>query len=130
MNEGAVELASGGGEGDATAEVEAKAPSKSTLEAQRRKCYPRDGSGGPGPAVKQRYFNQLMVRGDNVVMVWRAEQERSVYPRTNKSPAHSEYDSDGGNRGSSKSGAEIGTPGSLYYALQRWESQSGRKRQS
>jgi len=128
---GAVELASGGGAGSSAA-----APSKSTLEAQRRKCYPKDGSGGPGPAVKQRYFNQLMVRGDNVVMVWRAEHERSVHPRTNKSPATSAYvvvDSNGGGSGNgsgSKSGTEVGTPGSLYYALQRWENQSGRKRSS
>ncbi len=131
---GAVELASGGaGSSSSTA---AAAPSKSTLEAQRRKCYPKDGTGGPGPAVKQRYFNQLMVRGDNVVMVWRAEHERSVHPHTNKSPATSAYvvvdDSNGGGSGNggSKSGTEVGTPGSLYYALQRWENQSGRKRSS
>lgn len=135
MDAGAVGLASdgGGGGGESATEAAAvEAPSKSILEAQRRKCYPKDGSGGPGPAVKQRYFNQLMVRGDNVVMVWRAEHERSVHPRTHKSPADSAYavDSNGGRRGSGKSGSEIGTPGSLYFALQRWESQSGRKRES
>ena len=110
-DDGAVELAGGGVE---------DAPSKSKLEAQRRRCYPKDGSGGPGPVVKQRYFNQLMVRGDNVVMVWRAEDERSIHPRTKKSPVGSVYASD--SKGDKGSG--ICTPGSLYYALQRWESQS------
>ena len=101
-------------------------PSKAKLEAQRRRCYPPDGSGGPGPAVKQRYFHQLMVRGDNVVMVWRAEAERSFHPLTNKSPSHSIYDH--GKNTTSADGRdqkEIGTPGSLYFALQRWENQNG-----
>jgi len=143
LDVGAVELAAtttaagggNGGEHHQQQQEAAAAPSKPKLEAQRRKCYPKDGSGGPGPAVKQRYFNQLMVRGDNVVMVWRADSERSVHPRTNKSPANSAYaavdDSNGGSSGSGKNEAKIGTPGSLYYALQRWESQNnGRKRHS
>jgi len=104
---------------------ETRAPSKSRLEAQRRKCYPPDGSGGPGPAVKQRYFHQLLIRGDNVVMVWRAESERSNHPRTNMSPLHSIYaNTDPG----VKQANSIGTPGSLYYALKRWENQHGQKR--
>jgi small nuclear ribonucleoprotein (snRNP)-like protein len=101
---------------------ESHAPLKSKLEKQRRNCYPPDGSGGPGPAVKERYFHQMMVRGDNVVMVWRAEAERSTHPRTSKSPSHSLY----AKSGSSGKEQQIGTPGSLYYALQRWESQHGR----
>jgi small nuclear ribonucleoprotein (snRNP)-like protein len=106
---------------------ETRAPSKSKLEAQRRKCYPPDGSGGPGPAVKQRYFHQLLIRGDNVVMVWRAESERSNHPRTNMSPLHSIYaNTDPG----VKQANSIGTPGSLYYALKRWENQNGTKRNS
>ena len=115
---GAVEVAAGGGSGQQN-NGEASAPSKSTLEAQRRRCYPKDGSGGPGPAVKQRYFNQLMIRGDNVVMVWRAEAERSMHPQTKKSPVTS---------ASSSSESRIGTPGSLYFALQRWESQQKKRR--
>ncbi|KAL7434160.1 hypothetical protein ACHAXM_003916 [Skeletonema potamos] len=139
LDVGAVGLAAegvGGSRGISNGEQQqeaAAAPSKSKLEAQRRKCYPADGSGGPGPAVKQRYFNQLIVRGDNVVMVWRADSERSVHPHTNKSPLSSAYaadDSNGGDSGSGESEAKIGTPGSLYYALQRWESQSRRKRHS
>jgi small nuclear ribonucleoprotein (snRNP)-like protein len=98
-----------------------RAPSKSKLEAQRRKCYPLDGSGGPGPAIKQRYFHQLLIRGDNVVMVWRAESERSNHPRTNMSPTHSLY-------ANTDQASSVGTPGSLYYALKRWENQHGQKR--
>jgi len=86
------------------------APSKAKLEAQRRRCYPLDGSGGPGPAVKQRYFHQMMVRGDNVVMVWRAEAEKQVAPDTTD-----QRDC-------------IPTAGSLYYALQRWEKQQGQRK--
>lgn len=85
------------------------APSKAKLEAQRRRCYPLDGSGGPGPAVKQRYFHQMMVRGDNVVMVWRAEAEKQA-----ASDTRDQRDC-------------IPTAGSLYYALQRWEKQQGQK---
>ena len=70
-----------------------------------------------------------MVRGDNVVMVWRAEAERSFHPHTNKSPSHSIYD-DGKNTTSAdgRDQGEIGTPGSLYFAIQRWENQNGQPR--
>jgi len=141
-NSGAVEVARGGGDLSAMATsgsntsvdnkdaYHASAPSKAKLEAQRRRCYPSDGSGGPGPAVKQRYFHQLLVRGDNVVMVWRAEAERSIHPSTNKSPHCSVYtnaDTEASiGKGQTKN--DVGTPGSLYYALQRWENQSGRQR--
>ena len=108
---------------------ETRAPSKSKLEAQRRKCYPPDGSGGPGPAVKQRYFHQLLVRGDNVVMVWRADAERSTHPRTNMSPSHSLYAKTDPDVRRDQTHS-IGTPGSLYYALKRWENQQGQKRNS
>ena len=95
---------------------------KAKLEAQRRRCYPPDGSGGPGPAIKQRYFHQLMVRGDNVVMIWKAEAERSAHPMTKKSPAKSNYTN------LNTSDSKVGTAGSLYYALQRWESQNTSRR--
>jgi small nuclear ribonucleoprotein (snRNP)-like protein len=98
------------------------APPKAKLEAQRRKCYPPDGSGGPGPAIKQRYFHQIMVRGDNVVMIWRAEAERSAHPLTTRSPAKSEHTD------LAASESNVGTPGSLFYALQRWESQNSSRR--
>ncbi|KAL7525825.1 hypothetical protein ACHAWF_001524 [Thalassiosira exigua] len=118
----AVEVAKGRGSDKQCSDC---GPSKPKLEAQRRRCYPPDGSGGPGPAIKQRYFHQLMVRGDNVVMVWRAEAERSAHPRANTNPLLSKYESRDLAKDSG-SYEEIGTPtpGSLYYALQRWTSQS------
>ncbi|KAL7480469.1 hypothetical protein ACHAW6_006170 [Cyclotella cf. meneghiniana] len=103
---------------DASGNRTEHAPPKAMLEAQRRRCYPPDGSGGPGPAIKQRYFHQLMVRGDNVVMVWRAESERSAHPLTKRSPPQSVY------QPCTKPSDSVGTPGSLYYALQRWENQN------
>lgn len=127
-NADAVAVASSGNDNSNGMESSAannSAPSKAKLEAQRRRCYPPDGSGGPGPAVKQRYFHQLMVRGDNVVMVWRAEAERSAHPQTNNSPSHSIYD----NTATAGVGSSsIGTAGSLYFALQRYQSQSSEQR--
>ena len=117
---GSMQIDAGCASGNNQSDSSAHAPSKAKLEAQRRRCYPPDGSGGPGPAVKQRYFHQLMVRGDNVVMVWRAEAERSTHPHTNKSPAGSSYEK---MDDAKESQTKIGTPGSLYYALQRYESQ-------
>lgn len=119
----AVEAVGGSETSIQTSITDVCAPPKAKLEAQRRKCYPPDGSGGPGPAVKQRYFHQLMVRGDNVVMVWRADAERSAHPLTKKSPHNSLY-----TNATATLENKIGTPGSLYYALQRWESQNAFRR--
>jgi small nuclear ribonucleoprotein (snRNP)-like protein len=105
-----------------TSIINSCAPPKAKLEAQRRKCYPPDGSGGPGPIIKQRHFHQLLVRGDNVVMVWKADAERSAHPLTKKSPSKSMYSD------SVASESKVGTPGSLFYALQRWESQHSSRR--
>jgi small nuclear ribonucleoprotein (snRNP)-like protein len=118
----AVEAVGGAQTSTQTSIVTVCAPPKAKLEARRRMCYPPDGSGGPGPAVKQRYFHQLMVRGDNVVMIWRAESERSAHPLTKRSPTKSLYVD------VASSESKVGTPGSLFYALQRWESQNSCRR--
>ncbi len=84
--------------------------------------------------VKQRHFQQLLVRGDNVVMVWRASSERSVWPKTSISPNRSIYEhppstaavegNSSGNYCSTSSistrnnNMMVGTPGSLLLALQ------------
>ncbi len=78
---------------DASASIDASmninnmthSPMKANIEVRRRKCYYPDGSNGPGPDIKQRYFHQMIVRGDTVVMVWRAETERSTHPWRSKS---------------------------------------------
>lgn len=76
--------------------------------------------------VKQRHFQQLLIRGDNVVMVWRASSERSVWPKTSISPNRSIYEGPStaveGNSGKGSSSLTrnkmVGTPGSLLLALQ------------
>ena len=79
-------------------------PWKAGLEARRRGL---GGSGG-GLRAKQRYFHQVIIRGDNVVMVWRADSERSAQ----KQPSQK---GEGG-------------PGSLFYAKERYENPSGSRR--
>lgn len=69
---------------------------------------------------RHRHMAQIMVRGDTVVLVYRADQERSAWPVTSKSPPQSMY-----RRKSCRPPntipphQRIGTPGSLIYALQR-----------
>jgi small nuclear ribonucleoprotein (snRNP)-like protein len=69
-----------------------------------------------GWRVRQRQLKQLLVRGDAVVLVYEADEERSTWPKTSKSPKASRY----------KRPIEtvpdqerVGSPGSLGYALQR-----------
>ena len=68
--------------------------------------------------VKQRHFQQLLVRGDNVVMVWRASAERSSWPKTSISPDRSRYlNNISRSERENKSYCHVGTPGSLLLAL-------------
>jgi small nuclear ribonucleoprotein (snRNP)-like protein len=71
----------------------------------------------PGWCVRQRHMAQILVRGDNVVLVYKAESERSAWPATSKSPAKSNY------RNQSVKEVppdqRVGTPGCLIYAAQR-----------
>ena len=95
------------------------------MELQRRQqalleCSSGTGTGKPVITVRwrvrQRQLKQLLVRGDSVVLVYKAEEERSTWPRTSKSPKVSRYkrlietvpDQE-----------RVGSPGSLGYALQR-----------
>ena len=104
-DEGSVEAA-GGARGDDGGTV--VGPRKAGLEARRR------GAGGKGGMrAKQRYFHQMLVRGDNVVMVWRADSERSAAQQPSR-------DGEGG--------AGAGTPGSLFYAKERYENPTGGRR--
>lgn len=63
--------------------------------------------------VRQRHLRNIMVRGDNVVLVYFAECERSAYPKTSKSPTGSIY------RKSAVGTGQLGTLGSLLFAQQR-----------
>ena len=79
----------------------------------------------PGWCVRQRHMAQILVRGDNVVLVYKAESERSAWPATSKSPAKSNY------RNQSikevPPDQRVGTPGCLIYAAQRRPASSVRK---
>ena len=67
--------------------------------------------------VRQRHMRHMMVRGDNVVLVYLAESERSAYPRTSKSPKGSIYKE---RKADDKSKPHhLGTVGSLLFAQQR-----------
>jgi len=68
-------------------------------------------------SVRKRRMKQLLVRGDNIVCVYRASQERSAWPATSRSPSGGSMyrlpssvivPADPRNR--------IGTPGSLSYS--------------
>ena len=70
--------------------------------------------------VRQRHVRNMMVRGDNVVLVYFAESERTAFPKTSKSPKGSIYRKSGLGTG------HLGTLGSLLFAQQR-RSQGKRK---
>jgi small nuclear ribonucleoprotein (snRNP)-like protein len=69
-------------------------------------------------SVRERHMKQMMVRGDNVVMVYKAEAEHSAWPRTSKSPDASIY-----RKKDAPSESCLGTPGSLIYAYHRRQRQ-------
>jgi small nuclear ribonucleoprotein (snRNP)-like protein len=72
-------------------------------------------------SVRQRHLPQLLVRGDNVVTVYRAESEQSTWPQTTKSPESSVYRKHAVPH--PEPSQRVGTPGSLIYALQQRERQ-------
>jgi len=95
-------------------------------ELKRRQIAVNVDSQQPGEwSVRQRHMKQMMVRGDNVVLVYKAESERSAWPRTSKSPPDSIYQ-----KGASKLPPQnrVGTPGSLVYASEH-QKRTNQKRQ-
>ncbi len=72
-------------------------------------------------SIRQRHMKQMMVRGDNVVAVYKAESEQSAWPRTSKSPPESRYQKDTKNV---PHGERVGTPGSLVFAIEQQKRQS------
>ena len=69
-------------------------------------------------ALQHRQLKQIMVRGDNIVSVFLAEQERSAWPRTAKSPEDTTYRTKSVKRDVPPA-ERVGTPGSLIYASRR-----------
>jgi small nuclear ribonucleoprotein (snRNP)-like protein len=68
--------------------------------------------------VKQRHCQQILVRGDNVVMVWSPSSERSAWPKTSISPRKSIYNKDITSKEQTEEDSMVGTPGSLLLTLQ------------
>mmetsp|Transcript_372 Transcript_372/g.525 ORF Transcript_372/g.525 Transcript_372/m.525 type:complete len:342 (-) Transcript_372:1534-2559(-) len=64
--------------------------------------------------VQQRQMHTMLIRGDNIVMTYFAESERSVFPRTSKSPKESIY-----RKNLCDFGQQLGTLGSLMLAQKR-----------
>jgi len=84
---------------------------KSQSEIERRKM-----------PLQQRQLYTILVRGDNIVMVYFAESERSVFPRTSKSPKESIY-----RKNSLRDSCDqVGTLGSILFAQQRKQKQKKR----
>lgn len=101
------------------------APSLSNVERelQRRQSATTVSNLGNGEwSVRQRHMKQMMVRGDNVVIVYKAESERSAWPRTSKSPPQSMYQT-GKSTSNVPPERRVGTPGSLVYAYERHKRQ-------
>eukprot|EP00548_Thalassiothrix_antarctica_P017354 CAMPEP_0194196698 /NCGR_PEP_ID=MMETSP0154-20130528/76808_1 /TAXON_ID=1049557 /ORGANISM="Thalassiothrix antarctica, Strain L6-D1" /LENGTH=184 /DNA_ID=CAMNT_0038921313 /DNA_START=578 /DNA_END=1132 /DNA_ORIENTATION=+ len=79
--------------------------------------------------VQQRQLYITLIRGDNIVMIYFAENERSAFPQTSKSPKVSLYSKNPLASGTSRRAEEkekessIGTMGSLCFAQQRRQQQ-------
>lgn len=97
---------------------ESSSTSNVERELKRRQRAIADSSGRSSEewSMRQRHMRQILVRGDNVVIVYMAESERSAWPQTSKSPEASLYQA---SPPPVESQSRIGTPGSLVYAQQR-----------
>jgi len=94
-------------------------------ELQRRRTgLSGHAESGSTWCVRQRHLPQILIRGDNVVLVYKAESERSAWPLTSKSPVSSAYRN---NPKTETPDRRVGTPGSLIYAVQRRPKERGRR---
>ena len=80
--------------------------------------------------LRQRHMKSIMVRGDNVVLVYLAEEERSAWPANAKSPPHGTMYRSNSVKRDLPAEERIGSPGSLIYAasVQMAKKQKGRKK--
>jgi small nuclear ribonucleoprotein (snRNP)-like protein len=121
-------------------------PSNLEVEVKRRKfrtggVKSGSGSGSGGGAkwgvpLKRRHLHQVLVRGDNVVVVWRADEERSAWPpaRGGSPRVASIYVQDGAKKGggpgaggSGANAARVPSAGYLMESLE-WERDRDRDR--
>lgn len=106
-----------GGRGGGGGEVQ----SKTEMEVNRRiKGYTNDTllEGTTGWSCRQRHMEQIMVRGDTVVLVYKPEQEQSCWPMTRRSPGDTIYRKRSVRRNVPPA-QRIGSPGSLSLAARR-----------
>ena len=91
--------------------------------ARRLRGYAPDCAVGEAWTCRQRQLRQILVRGDNVVLVYRPDQEQSSWPVTNKSPQDTIYRKQSVRRNVPPH-ERVGTPGSLSLSIARQQVQS------
>lgn len=89
--------------------------------ARRLQSYAADSAVGEDWTCRKRQLRQILVRGDNVVLVYRPDQEQSAWPVTNKSPKDTIYRKQSARRNVPPH-ERVGTPGSLSLSIARQQS--------
>ena len=95
------------------------------IEVKRRTCFVggnanANNDNGCSVLLKRRHVQQMLVRGDCVVMVWRADEERSAYP-----PAPDSNNNNNNNNNKALKGGGMPSAGALL-AARAW-SATGKK---
>jgi small nuclear ribonucleoprotein (snRNP)-like protein len=88
-----------------TARVEAEGAS-TDADASRSESFPTW-------SVRRRHMKQVLVRGDNVVLLYRADDERSSWPPSSQSPKFSRHRAARSLRNNVPPAERVGSPGSL-----------------
>ena len=97
-----------------------KAESNADIELQRRQKALQDGDARSSWTLRQRHMRQIMVRGDNVVLAYKAAEERSAWPDDSKSTLETRYRCRSVKQGVPPQ-RRVGSPGSLVYSAQARE---------
>ena len=93
-------------------------PTRAEMEVQRRiRGYAGDGR-GEAWSCRQRRMGQILLRGDNVVLVYKPDQEQSSWPATRQSPRDTIYRKQSAKRNVPPH-FRVGTPGSLGLTARR-----------
>jgi small nuclear ribonucleoprotein (snRNP)-like protein len=90
--------------------------SNTEMELRRRRLgmgIPEANGQPPAWSSRHRYLKQVLIRGDNVVLVYRAEDERSSWPPTAKSSVSMHRKQ---RERPARTNERVGSPGSLVYA--------------
>lgn len=105
--------------------TEEEGRSNTEIELNRRlRGY--ENRGGETWGCRQRCMKQIMVRGDNIVIVYKPEAEQSAWPATRKSPKETLYRKQSAKRNVPDI-ERVGTPGSLILASRRNQTRTDSK---